>query len=722
MFSDTTTISHIVLTPSSLWTTDFSFFQGISKSIIESDEYLSIFSALAYFPHDIAEIFKKGTDFVALKLAGSSLDINLIQEELFLKSPFFHNPNFNILWSTTETYQAAKKILSASSIEGLIHITTKEESDDLVLNRLTDDIVNETLLALMKRTIDITESDELKKYLIGLLESKPVKRDEGNLPFLPLGHNCTTPSLTPLFLLGYGYEKSKKMVLQEGEKIYIDSIKETAELIFKIHNSIDVPIWQRKNDIIIYCPSMYGFLYNLKEKVWKDLFRKLNKEGRTFVRDAIIRNRGYSNITMKSDNVFNPYEDDIIGGMLLERQKELRLFTYVISILTSNQFVPAIRLRNSVILHHSKLNDIYNLIASSGSKAKEKLSKKVKIYNETILKSIGDDLKALVNNKQKLFAVCDFPIEWICFDSIPLMFTHEVSKISPTPGNLFMELASRGQRIHFDESLFKKVLVIRSFESKDPVGKVLTKAIEHYDSEGLLKNIEVKFVDVKSESQLITVLNEYTGMMVVFDCHGGHGGIKSHAWLKIGNEKVDVWFLANKCLMPPIVFLSACSTHPIDGSHASVANGLLRCGAVSIVGTYAPVQSAHSARLVARFLHRISAFLPIFVKERPFSWREFMTGLFRMSYISDVLNGLYMKDKLISKENHIKIHQVVNFLINEQNDEWFHLFKQFLQEVSGESQENIDRILYDKYMFVETMLYSQIGRPENIIITSNHAE
>ena len=214
-------------------------------------------------------------------------------------------------------------------------------------------------------------------------------------------------------------------------------------------------------------------------------------------------------------------------------------------------------------------------------------------------------------------------------------------------------------------------------------------------------------------------MNKFDGAMVVFDCHGNHGGKTEHGWLSIGKEKVDVWQLANVARMPPIVLLAACSTHPIDGSHASVANGLLRSGVLSVLGTYAPVNSAHTAILVARLLFRVEIFLPLITKHRSCTWREIVSGFFRMSYTTDVLRDLTQTHKLITEEQFHNIHMQANTDINSGEPLWLERIQQNVMEATGKNEIEIKTLWAQHFQFAETMLFTQLGRPENIIITDD---
>jgi hydrogenase/urease accessory protein HupE len=257
--------------------------------------------------------------------------------------------------------------------------------------------------------------------------------------------------------------------------------------------------------------------------------------------------------------------------------------------------------------------------------------------------------------------------------------------------------------------------VIRSFEDDDPIRGDLEQAINHYDLSGM----KVEIADVSTREELVNAMNVYQGAMLIFDCHGNHGGKTEPAWLQIGKERVDVWDLKHIARMTPIVVLAACSTHPVDGSHASVANGFLATGVQAVLGTYAPVNSPHTAILVGRLLYRIAAFLPMITKHRPVSWREIVSMFFRMSYVTDVLRDLRGVRKAINEVQYHKLHLDANMAINTGNQDWLEELQQGVMAATGMSEGDVRKIWLARYQFVETMLFGQLGLPENIAIVSD---
>ncbi len=714
---ETSAIKHIVVIPSEVSETNCSFFQGFSYQVLY--DYNSIFSALSFAPHDLFELFINNMDYAASKMAGSILDINLIKEDLIDDEHIDFNGEFNILWSTRLTLNSTNKILHKFNFEP-IHISTEKDSSCIYIGDLTESMFLELFRDLVKKIYSLNPNCEYKELLEKLVKIESPCIEKKIFPFPPLRHNCVHPLRKTL--QSYGYYSDETEEVRPNLNIYqhIEGIVKLAKLVEDIRKQCDLPSFIVKNDAIIYCPSIFALLYKTNSRLWEDLYRKLKKSSRNFLKQIIIRNKGYGNswnIVIDSEENFNPYKDEIIGPLLQERQAELRLFTNIVSIVAVNQFCPAIRLPNSVMLHHDSLKNIADLIKNANKKNIRVLNKKISAYSEALKNDIGTDLiNTSLIDKDKLFAICDFPIEWISLNGFPLMFTHEISRVCSTPGNLFAQMVLSGQRMLIPYKAFKNILILRSFKDNDPVREHLKFSVDQFDRTDCYKNLDINFIDVNSVNELVETLNSFTGLIAIFDCHGSHGGENGFGWLNIGNEKIDVWQLGNKCRIPPIVILSACSTHPIDGSHASVANGFFRCGALSVVGTYAPVTAIHSGIFVARLLYRISDFVPLIIKDRPFTWREIVSGFLKMSYSTDILRGMRYDLQIITDKQYNDIHIKSNCIINSYQPNWTSEFVRAIEQETSMDIEKIKRIIQDNFQFTETMLYSQLGRPENISI------
>lgn len=715
---ETTTIHHIIPVPDELSDDNFSFFQGFSHEVMESTHW--IVESLSRFPHDFGEIFFPSNNYVKAKMYASPLSIIMLKESLLEDIINNFDLNFVVIWSNEFSYKTSIKLCGLLQ-QKIIHITSVEGNEAIYINDLSGDMVNDILIETAKSIIELSDKNNFTRFINVLLERGISKKQEVFSKMKPIYHGCTVPNISVLHSYGYSFDDFEKVIPSADIYQHTKSILETTKEIDNIRRNVVVDGVDAKNDAVVYCPSIYTFLYKQNSHMWNQLYRRLNKGQRDFLKHGIIRNKNYSNFSIKIDSIPEDIlEDDAINALLNVRKSELNYFTSLVSVVAVNQFIPAIRLPNSVMLHHDKLKNISNLITSTKRDALEKLNRKIRLYQEALSDDIGDDLiNACFNERKSILFACDFPVEWLPVNNIPVMFSHELSRVPSTPGNIASQVLANGIRINIGYDFFSKILIVRSFDKNDPIRDRLKDAISIFDESNSYENIQITWNDVNNEDELIQSLNSFDGGIVIFDCHGGHGGENTHGWLNIGNDELDVWSLAGKTRIPPIVILSACNTQPIDGSHASVAVGLLRCGAFSVLGTYAPISSIHASVFAARILLRVSEFIPIFLKlnKLPISWRKVVSGFLRMSYVTDILRGFSFNEQLINTSQYMEIHKKANVNINSHKDNWFDEMIDEISVCSSKSRDEVLSIINNKYSYVETMLYCQIGRPENILIS-----
>lgn len=703
----TSTIQHIVAMPVDVQDRGESLFQGFSLAL--HPDYSKILTALISFPHDLLESSLAGEHFVNSKMSGSSLNIRMIRADLIDENHVDLRGIATVIWSTSESVSPAED--SLAKFQGRpLHLTLGRHTSAVSIEELSNESIYRHLLALADRVSAAIPS--FKLILDRMRRTTVVAREEGLLPFVPKLHNCTMPMAETLRLYGYNLDNGTRVEPSEGIEEHVSGMLEMSNLIDRLRRGHPAEVVRmRKNDGIIFCPSLYAFMYRVDE--WNKTFRTLSRQQKNLARNFLLRNKGYSNGQIRIEGgLENPYGNPILGTMLAQRQFELHHFTIIVAILSANQFVSALRLPNGVNLHHDILSEISYLFKSRKKNRMEELSRRIAQYSEAILADVGKELlDAAFANRERLLLICDLPLEWLSIDLVPLMFRCEISRIPSTPGNVLSNVALSSPRIIIPYKALTKVRVIRSFESSDPIREHLFLAIERF----ALEKVEVQFVDVQTSTELIDAMNNFDGALLIFDCHGDHGGKSEHAWLHIGRERVDVWQLANVARMPPIVLLAACSTHPLDGSHASVANGFLRSGVLSVLGTFAPVDSVHTAILVARLLHRIDAFVPLLTARGQCSWREIVSVFLRMSYATDVFYDLAEEGRL-NDEQKKRCHLNANLSINSGASDWIEEIQRSVMDSAGMGEGEMKDLWRRRFQFVPTMLFTQLGRPENILV------
>ncbi|MFZ6638538.1 CHAT domain-containing protein [Undibacterium sp. TC4M20W] len=530
---------------------------------------------------------------------------------------------------------------------------------------------------------------------------------------IPMQHGIVSPNQVLLESLGYSVTGPDGVVLENHEDA-VNAVTKTAQLTLDILFSSD----ESMREIIVYSPSVKVFFYDFKQNFWNQLLRGVKEKWKKkIIEEGLFRNKSYSfsSLSLDGESITNPYKDPVIGPILAARQSELFATSSAIALLSNVQSIPSVRLPNAINLHLSKLRNIESLTKRTDPKGMSLLQKTFYEYVTVLKSEIGEGIATLICQQSQACKFCsDVPLEWLYLGKVPLMISHEVSRLPMTPGNLLLQYAASGAPRIIPSAVLQQVLVIRSFRNNDPIRDFLETAIAGYP---LSERMKITIIDVDSKMAAIKALNEFEGAIVIFDCHGDHGGHELEGWLQFGNDRTNTWELAHVAGVPPIVMLSACSTSAIGGSHISVANGFLRSGALSVIGTFLPVSGAKSAIFIARILYRIDAFLPSIASHgfKTVSWRTVITGMLRMSYITDVLDHFYT-EKLFNREQWMKIHLEANNGINSLSSDWYEAAIGHVSQITGITIERLFEKITNENPLMETMRYCQLGMPEHIKI------
>lgn len=700
-------ITYVIVVPTG---DDVTLFQNWCREATSAD-FLGLIAAATVGPSDTAEIFANQSALIEARKNGVNKTVITIGHQLISSIPSLVNGPFVIVLALP---QHVPEILQLSFADYMLKIvaTTKNIRGALNLKNAADHysplIFDHAIYKLIKSMPSFSS----------LSSSFPKLRVRSNkvADCSFHGAGCTVANELVLFSLGFKASKSTYIIPTDVNNYY-NAIADGAESILRATADYS----NHSKEAVIYAPSISGVLYNTSSHFWNQILRDIKRPAhKDFIKNGLIKNPDYSGYSSPGEAVpeDHPYSDPMTATIVRERQRELKLTNYSIALLASHEAIPSIRLPNSVNLHAAQLKDIEATQLRSDAKSRQQLQLKFRALSDQLANAFGERIKHIVTTQLDSCKICsDAPLEWVYLDKLPLMISHEVSKIPMTPGNMLLQLSSSGGKLDVPFESLKDVLVIRSFGAGDKIGKMLELGVETFP----IKNgTKVTFVDVATITEVVSALNNFSGAAVVFDCHGHHDGPAGAGWLKIGSEKLVSWDLHNQARVPPIVMLSACSTSAIGGSHASVANGFIRSGALSVIGTFLPVNAAISAAFVSRIIFRIDSFLSILKKSgvRIVTWRSFISSFLRMSYATDVLMYFLNNNSSFTKDDYFRIHIEVNLRINSFDQEWYaYLVDEVAKKIEC-SPDEVLSIIRNETPLVETMLYCQLGRPElvNIIL------
>lgn len=415
----------------------------------------------------------------------------------------------------------------------------------------------------------------------------------------------------------------------------------------------------------------------------------------------------------------------VYAALAQERAKDMLSFTATLASIASHTLAPVLRLEPKVNGIRKKVNDLAHCVRAAAPPHFEwKASRMahdlgIEMRNLIDPKFLDRIDKAESNDQiEGLKLVADAPLEFLKSDGVPLALRFDCSRISPVPGNLSHQIANQPP-LRLPTQAFDEVLIIRSFLASDPLREMLYSAIQVMAKETAVKRIRFRFVDVSSATEVVDALNSYSGSLVVFDCHGIYNDNLGMGSLMIGASPVNFWELRGQCALPPIVMFSACDTQPIDGSHSSVATSAFILGAHAVLGTFFPISAYRAALFNARMLLRLEAYIPAALKTRKHvTWREVVSGMLRMSYVTEVMDQLGKHAGLrLSREVKSSIQYDTTSYISARHPDWHRVLIDRIASEAGRSPEQVQELIDQWCSLTDAMKHVQLGNPERIIIT-----
>lgn len=429
----------------------------------------------------------------------------------------------------------------------------------------------------------------------------------------------------------------------------------------------------------------------------------------------------------RRDTVLAMLEPGLANTLLTTRMLEVRTFTYGVGLAAAQTCSAVVRLSPAINHVFPALSAFGRSVRSRNFENRRKALRLFRRIQADMVDAVGPRrmqfLEDEVSGPVKI--VSDAPVEWLPIGRLPLMIRHQCSRLNATPGNLLMGELSETESVSVTPDELRRVLVVSAFTADDPIRHDLTRAMERnrnlWDGQ-----VDVTFVRVDTIADFMVELNRFSGSILVFDGHGALEQGDGIGKLMIGAEALDVWDMRGKVRTPPIVVLSACDTQGLDSpSHATVGNGFLALGAVTVVATLLPVGGSSGALFVARLMHRLAEFVPAVLRSgiRVLNWTEVVTGMQRMFLASEILDELVGSKGRAGPER-VRLQVNANIWINSGEEDWFERLTEAIALHRRETREAIEDKMARVVATAEAIRYVQLGHPENIIIDdgSLHAE
>jgi hypothetical protein len=526
-------------------------------------------------------------------------------------------------------------------------------------------------------------------------------------------HGTTRPNEMVLFGAGEEFPTDPDGVLQlSPEQDYIDAISESAAAVIALQARVDEdrPLYSispRRPDIILFAPSMYHGVENIF------LGRGLSEPAERAIR-SMARQRGYtSQINMQNDA-----EIDQIGPVASLRGAELKMQSDVVGMRAAATLAATLRLpaqvnrTTGVVAHLARY-----LRHHDGLPPARKTARVFKAVQDALREAMPPEHMAILENvAMGVKIIGDAPLEWLPVHGLPLCLYSDVSRINATPGNLMIQQIIQPPPTYIRPEGFLQPLVASMFNDEDSIAHHLRLALGSMPEAASVDMHPVQTTPRTAE-EFIEAVNGYDGPMLIVDSHGMHSEGDHVGALIIGGQPVDVWSFADRIRVPPIVILSACDTHPYDRTHATVANGFIKCGAVAVLATALPIMSTHAAQFLVRLLLRAITFSRIIIdRGQAVPWTHIVGGALRMQLASDVLRTLERQGHFpheVGRQIQLEANQDLN---PRMHPDWLGRLGRRCQEAGGFDQERWNAMFGDIVGGSDVIRYVHVGNPETILL------
>ncbi len=405
---------------------DQSFFQRFSRRIFEVTPLLTF---LEHAPNNIYELFCARENMIKSRTCNPSLSINFIDDKSINVDRHKIESKFTVVMyieNKTENYKKFISYFDSKPIVISVNITKKGK----IVCGYDHDRLNSELRLMAKRELQDSQYSNEKRLVNQLREFSIDENIDMNKDTTSYAHNVFEPLSLVLYECGY-HINLENLDLVDNIEYYANKMIPLINTIKQERMNLNINSDEFSNDTVVYCPSVCGYLYNFKSDYWKRIKKQANMTERNWkILKSIIRIKNFSTATIKLKNTekINLYEEKDIAPFIVDRQRELSLFTTIMSIFAKSQLLPCIRLPHSIMLHQEILDQIALMI--SDNKNRLKINNKLIAYSKSIREDVGKTLiNSIFSKSKKIVAVCDIPIEWVSINHIPIMFTHEISRI-----------------------------------------------------------------------------------------------------------------------------------------------------------------------------------------------------------------------------------------------------------------------------------------------------
>lgn len=304
--------------------------------------------------------------------------------------------------------------------------------------------------------------------------------------------------------------------------------------------------------------------------------------------------------------------------------------------------------------------------------------------------------------------------------NVPLCCYKSISyrPLTPLTRNMQLELPKQSQYY-----LGKRcnLIIAECIKPKDRIRKhadIMSKLIIQMQNQ--YKNFSVTYQETLTIKELeCFIMSHKEADILLISAHGYYDRISNMAGLMVGDEQ---WMAnTNKLIVPPVVLLSACHVSPRGSGVVSVADMFMRLGAMTVLGTFIPVNVNRNTLLMIRLF--------VYILETICGSKQFKTldEVWKFVVSSNAINeiiesSMSLKVWFMSVNSNGK-RRIEDFELERSvsrlkyiniYDDTIEILKEMLKEDGKEGK--FKNILDEKDFFPESLFYQFIGYPENIFL------
>ncbi|MCE9584533.1 MAG: CHAT domain-containing protein, partial [Planctomycetes bacterium] len=268
-----------------------------------------------------------------------------------------------------------------------------------------------------------------------------------------------------------------------------------------------------------------------------------------------------------------------------------------------------------------------------------------------------------------------------------------------------------------------RVLVLDCLQPDDPV-RTMCSAGWHAIKTLLsgVKSSSFAQVNVRTEDEFRAALLANPSEILILCAHGQYLRDANSASVVIGDVPTQ---LTNLEGLPPVVLLSSCATSPRGVGAVSVADLLLRGGALAVISTLIPILASRNALLMMRFFEYLS--LAVSGKAPLRTLADVWQATASTNALFDILTT---SDRIATwaREPHANGDVVSEFMIRSaKRVRMTHLYEdtQLILEEIARDRGFLDVLrstLKSQGFLPETLFYTMLGWPERIIVRDDVVE